>query len=73
MDTIDKHINAQVKAYKANRHKDSSSEGVHHIRRLLKKDHNENHQSVLGSNQKGFQGHRTLEIQKGSDRISQCD
>jgi len=70
MDEVDKHINAQVKAYKANRHKDSSSKGMYHIRRLLKGDYNENHQSVLGSNQKGFQGHRTLEIQKCSDSIS---
>ena len=73
IDALDKHINAQIEAYKANRYKNSSSKGMYHIRRLLKGDYNENHQSVLGSNQKGFQGHRALEIQKGSDRISQCD
>ena len=73
MDEVDKHINVQIKAYKANRHKDSSSKGMYHIRRLLKGDYNENHKSVLGSNQKGFQGHRALEIQETSDRISQCD
>ena len=73
IDALDKHINAQIEAYKANRYKNSSSKGMYHIRRLLKGDYNENHQSVLGSNQKGFQGHRALEIQETSDRISQCD
>ena len=70
IDALDKHINAQIEAYKANRYKNSSSKGMHHIRRLLKGDYNENHKSVLGSNQKGLQGHRTLEIQKSSDSIS---
>ena len=70
MDEVDKHINVQIKAYKANRHKDSSSKGMYHIRRLLKGDYNENHQSILGSNQKRRQGYRALEKEKGSDSIS---
>ena len=70
IDTLDKHIDAQIEAYKNNRRKNSSSKGMYHIRRLLKRNYNENHQSVLGSNQKGLQGHRTLEIQKSSDSIS---
>ena len=70
IDILDKHINAQVEAYKTNRYKNSDSKGMYYIRRLLKGDYNENHQSVLGSNQKGLQGHRTLEIQKSSDSIS---
>ena len=70
IDALDKHINAQIEAYKANRYKNSSSKGMYHIRRLLKGEYNENHISVLGSNQKGLQGHRTLEIQKSSDSIS---
>ena len=70
IDALDKHINAQIEAYKANRYKNSDSKGMYHIRRLLKGDYNENHKSVLGSNQKGLQGHRTLEIQKSSDSIS---
>ena len=70
IDALDKHINAQIEAYKANRYKNSSSKGMYHIRRLLKGDYNENHQSVLDSNQKGLQGHRTLEIRKSSDSIS---
>ena len=70
MDLIDEHINAQVEAYKANRYKNSNSQGMSYIRRLFKRNYNENHQSVLGSNQKGLQGHRTLEIQKSSDSIS---
>ena len=70
IDALDKHINAQIEAYKTNRYKNSSSKGMYYIRRLLKGDYNENHQSVLDSNQKGLQGHRTLEIQKSSDSIS---
>ena len=73
MDEVDKHINAQIKTYKANRHKNSNSQGMYFIRRLLKGNYNENHQSIFGPTQKGLQGHRTLEIQKGSDSISQCD
>ncbi len=73
IDEVDKHINAQIKAHKTNRHKNSDSKGMYYIRRLLKGNYNENHQSVFGSNQKGLQGYRTLEIQKGSDSISQCD
>ena len=70
IDALDKHIDAQIEAYKNNRRKDSDSKGMYYIRRLLKGDYNENHKSVLGSNQKGLQGHRTLEIQKSSDSIS---
>ena len=70
IDALDKHIDAQIEAYKNNRRKNSSSKGMYHIRRLLKRNYNENHQSVLVSNQKRLQGHRTLEIQKGSDSIS---
>ena len=70
IDILDRHINAQVEAYKANRHKNSSSKGMSHIRRLLKENYNENHQSIFGTTQKRLQGHRTLEIQKSSDSIS---
>ena len=70
IDALDKHIDAQIEAYKNNRRKNSGSKGMYHIRRLLKGDYNENHKSVLVSNQKGLQGHRTLEIQKSSDSIS---
>ena len=70
IDILDKHIDAQVEAYKANRYKNSNSQGMSYIRRLFKGDYNKNHQSVLISNQKRLQGHRTLEIQKGSDSIS---
>ena len=52
MDEVDKHINAQIKTYKANRHKNSDSKGMSHIRRLLKENYNENHQSIFNSNQK---------------------
>ena len=71
MDEVDKHINAQIKTYKANRHKNSDSKGMYHIRRLLKGDYNENHQSIFGPTQKRLQGHRALEIQETSDSISQ--
>ncbi len=70
MDALDKHINVQVKAHKDNRHKDSSSKGVHYIQRSFKGDYNENHQSVFDSNQKRRQGYRALEKEKDSDRIS---
>ena len=71
IDILDKHIDAQVEAYKANRYKNSNSQGMSYIRRLFKRDYNENYQSVFGSNQKGLQGYRTLEIQETSDSISQ--
>ena len=70
IDILDKHINAQVEAYKANRHKNSDSKGMSHIRRSFKGNYNENHQSIFSTTQKRLQGHRTLEIQKGSDSIS---
>ena len=71
IDAVDKHIDAQIKAYKANRHKNSDSKGMSHIRRLLKENYNENHQSIFGTTQKRPQGHRALEIQKTSDSINQ--
>ena len=70
IDAVDKHINAQIEAYKANRHKNSSSKGMSHIRRLLKENYNENHQSIFGSTQKRLQGYRALEVQQTSDSIS---
>ncbi len=69
-DEVDKHIDAQIKAYKANRHKNSDSKGMSHIRRLLKENYNENHQSIFGATQKRLQGYRALEIQQTSDSIS---
>ena len=54
IDNLDKHIDAQVEAYKANRHKNSDSKGMYYIRRLLKRDYNENYQSIFGTTQKGF-------------------
>ena len=70
IDAVDKHIDAQIEAYKANRHKNSDSKGMSHIRRLLKENYNENHQSIFGTTQKRLQGHRTLEIQQTSDNIN---
>ncbi len=70
IDAVDKHIDAQIEAYKANRHKNSSSKGMYCIRRLLKENYNENHQSIFGTTQKRLQGHRTLEIQQTSDNIN---
>ena len=52
IDILDKHIDAQIETYKSNRYENSDSKGMSHIRRLLKGDYNENHKSVLGSNQK---------------------
>ena len=71
IDILDKHIDAQVEAYKTNRHKNSNSKGMYFIRRLLKGNYNENHQSIFGTTQKRPQGHRALEIQKTSDSINQ--
>ena len=70
IDILDKHIDAQIEAYKSNRYEDSNSKGMSHKRRLFKGDYNKNHQSVLVSNQKGLQGYRTLEIQETSDSIN---
>ena len=69
IDAIDKHINAQIEAYKANRHKNSSSKGMSHIRRLFKRNYNENHQSIFSATQKRLQGHRALEVQQTSNSI----
>ena len=54
IDALDKHINAQVEAYKANRYKSSDSKGMSHIRRLLERNYNKNYQSIFGTTQKGF-------------------
>ena len=70
IDTLDKHIDAQIEAYKANRHKNSNSKGMSYIRRLFKRNYNDNHQSVFGTTQKRLQGHRALEIQETSDSIN---
>ena len=73
IDTLDKHIDAQVEAYKANRHKNSDSKRMSRIRRLLKGNYNYNYKSIFGTTQKRLQGHRALEIQETSDSISQCN
>ena len=62
IDTLDKHIDAQIEAYKNNRRKDSDSKGMYYIRRLLKGDYNENYQSVLGSNQKRSHRNTTMDV-----------
>ena len=67
IDILDKHIDAQVEAYKSNRYEDSDSKGMSHIRRLFKGNYNENHQSVFSSNQKGRQGSDRLEIWQHPD------
>ena len=36
IDILDKHIDTQVEAYKANRYKNSNSQGMSYIRRLFK-------------------------------------
>ena len=36
IDALDKHIDAQVEAYKANRYKNSNNQGMSYIRRLFK-------------------------------------
>jgi hypothetical protein len=50
IDILDKHIDAQVEAYKSNRYEDSNSKGMSHIRRLFKGNYNENYKSVFSSN-----------------------
>ena len=67
IDILDKHIDAQVEAYKSNRYEDSSSEGMSFIQRFLKRNHNENYQSVFSSNQKGWQGSDRLEVWQHPD------
>ena len=70
IDILDKHIDAQIEAYKSNRYENSDSKGMSHIRRLFKGNYNENHQSVFSPNQKGRQGSGRLEIQQTSDSIT---
>ena len=67
IDILDKHIDAQVEAYKSNRYEDSDSKGMSHIRRLFKGNYNENHQSVFSSNQKRRQRSGRLEVWQHSD------
>ena len=67
MHFIDKHIDAQVEAYKSNRYEDSNSKGMSHIRRLFKGNYNENYKSVFSSNQKGRQGSNRLEVRQHPD------
>jgi len=67
IDILDKHIDAQIEAYKSNRYEDSNSKGMSHIRRLFKGNYNENYQSVFSSNQKGRQGSDRLEIWQHPD------
>jgi len=62
IDALDKHIDAQIEAYKNNRRKDSDSKGMYYIRRLLKGDYNENHKSVSSTNQKRLHGDTSLEV-----------
>ena len=70
IDILDKHIDAQVEAYKANRYKNSNSKGMYFIQRLLKGDYNENHQSVFSSNQKRPHGDTAMDVQQSSDSIN---
>ena len=62
IDALDKHIDAQVEAYKTNRYKNSDSKGMYYIRRLLKGNYNENHKSVSSTNQKRLHGDTSLEV-----------
>ena len=64
---LDKHIDAQVEAYKSNRHEDRNSKGMSYIRRLFKGNYNENYKSVFSSNQKGRQGSDRLEVRQYPD------
>ena len=70
IDILDKHIDAQVEAYKANRYKSSDSQGMSYIRRLFKRNYNENHQSVFSSNQKRPHGDTAMDVQQSSDSIN---
>ena len=70
IDALDKHIDAQIEAYKNNRRKNSSSKGMYHIRRLLERNYNENHQSVFSSNQKRPHGDTAMDVQQSSDSIN---
>ena len=67
IDILDKHIDAQIQAYKSNRYEDSNSKGMSHIRRLFKGNYNENYKSVFNSNQKGRQGSNRLEVRQHPD------
>ena len=71
IDALDKHIDALIEAYKNNRRKDSDSKGMYYIRRLLKGEYNENHQSVFSSNQKRPHGDTAMDVQQSSDSINQ--
>ena len=53
IDILDKHIDAQLAAYKSNRYEDRDSKGMPHIWRLFKGNYNENHQIIFSPNQKG--------------------
>ena len=70
IDILDKHIDAQVEAYKANRYKNSDSKGMYFMQRLLKGNYNENHQSVFSSNQKRPHGDTAMDVQQSSDSIN---
>ena len=67
IDILDKHIDAQVEAYKSNRYEDSNSKRMSHIRRLFKGNYNKNHQSVFSSNQKRRQRGDRLEVWQHPD------
>ena len=67
IDILDKHIDAQLAAYKSNRYEDRDSKGMPHIWRLFKGNYNENHQSVFSSNQEGRQGSDRLEVWQHPD------
>ena len=73
IDILDKHIDAQIQAYKSNRHEDSNSKGMSHIRRLFKGNYNENYKSVFSSNQKGRQGSDRLEVRQHPDSNTKRD
>ena len=73
IDILDKHIDAQIEAYKSNRYEDSNSKGMSHIRRLLKGNYNENYKSVFSSNQKGRQGSDRLEVWQHPDSNTKRD
>ena len=73
IDILDKHIDAQIEAYKSNRYEDSNSKRMSHIRRLFKGNYNENYKSVFSSNQKGRQGSDRLEVRQHPDSNTKRD
>ena len=73
INALDKHIDAQIEAYKNNRRKDSDSKRVSNLQRYIKGEYNKDNKSIFISVKKGRLQDTAMGKEKPSISNSKCD